>query len=48
MIPFTCELNKVNIAGAARSFCMTGRLSEAQSWNDATEWAREVDTVGYG
>ena len=37
MIPFTCELNKVNIAGAVRSFCMTGLLSAATSWDDCRE-----------
>ena len=39
MIPFTCELNLLNIAGGVPSPATTGLLSEAQSWNDATEWA---------
>ena len=31
MIPFTCELNFVNIAGGVPSPATTGRLSEAMS-----------------
>jgi len=43
MIPFTCELNFVNIAGGVPSPATTGLLSEAHVRDDARD---EANTKG--